>query len=33
LGEKGKGVEEGFEYKSNTNPQFLTLENLRALKS
>ncbi len=30
LCEKGTGVEEGFEYKSNTNPQFLTLDDLRA---
>jgi UDP-N-acetylglucosamine 4,6-dehydratase len=29
LGETGKPVAEGFEYNSGTNPQFLTVEELR----
>lgn len=31
LGEKGKPLAEGFEYRSDTNPVFLTVENLREL--
>ena len=29
LGENGKLVTEGFEYDSNTNPQFLSVEEIR----
>ncbi len=33
LGEKGTAVEEGFQYKSSTNPHFLTVDELRSMQS